>query len=309
MKILKIFGVVVGIHVFALMLIFANPGCSSTNKPPSPAETVQNDGEGAANHDEAATAISSPDVAASEPSAITVAPENTPPAGVSYPPPPTVRFSPTRPGTAAANALEVQPVTGVTPASTYTVKPGDSLWTIAHKNHISVAELAVANNIKQNAIVRIGQKLLVPAKSAPVSTSAAESVQAAPAQSAPKPKPSAEPVKHVVKPGETLGGIARKYGVKLGDIAAVNAIADPAKIRPGQELTIPGWRAPAGKSAASTSASTATPSSDRAASPPPAATTPEEVPTVVLPAPEQDLDSGLTPTNSEPPVIQVEEKK
>ena len=34
MKILKIFGVVVGIHLFALLLIFANPGCSSTSKPP-----------------------------------------------------------------------------------------------------------------------------------------------------------------------------------------------------------------------------------------------------------------------------------
>src|SRR5689334_17706465 len=39
MKILKIFGVVVGIHVFALILIFANPGCSSTTKPPA-SETV-----------------------------------------------------------------------------------------------------------------------------------------------------------------------------------------------------------------------------------------------------------------------------
>lgn len=311
MKILKIFGVVVGIHVFALMLIFANPGCSSTNKPPAPSETVQKNDDSAANSDEAAaSAVStSPDVAASEPSAITAAPEDAPPAGVSYPPPPTVRFSPTRPGTAAASALEMQPVTGVTPATTYTVKPGDSLWTIAHKNHLSVAELAVANNIKQNAIVRIGQKLLIPAKSMPVNTGAAEPAQAAPAQSAPKPKASAEPVKHVVKPGETLGGIARKYGVKLGDIAAVNAIADPAKIRPGQELTIPGWRAPAGKSAASASAPAAAPSSANPVSPPPSTTTPEEVPTVVLPAPEQDLDSGLSPTNSEPPVIQVEEKK
>ena len=33
MKILKIFGIVVGIHLFALILIFANPGCSSTTKP------------------------------------------------------------------------------------------------------------------------------------------------------------------------------------------------------------------------------------------------------------------------------------
>src|SRR4051812_46717203 len=41
MKILKIFAIVVGIHVFALVLIFANPGCSSTTKPqPAPSDTV-----------------------------------------------------------------------------------------------------------------------------------------------------------------------------------------------------------------------------------------------------------------------------
>ena len=41
MKILKIFGIVVGIHVFALVLIFANPGCSSSTRPaPAPTDTV-----------------------------------------------------------------------------------------------------------------------------------------------------------------------------------------------------------------------------------------------------------------------------
>jgi hypothetical protein len=45
MKILKIFGIVVGIHVFALVLIFANPGCSTTTKPPPvPSDTVAQSG-------------------------------------------------------------------------------------------------------------------------------------------------------------------------------------------------------------------------------------------------------------------------
>ena len=34
MKILKIFGIVAGIHALAFLLILANPGCSSTSKPP-----------------------------------------------------------------------------------------------------------------------------------------------------------------------------------------------------------------------------------------------------------------------------------
>ena len=41
MKIIRVFGIVVGIHLFALMLIFANPGCSSSSKPtPAPSDTV-----------------------------------------------------------------------------------------------------------------------------------------------------------------------------------------------------------------------------------------------------------------------------
>ena len=42
MKILKIFGIVVGIHVFALILIFANPGCTSRTSlaAPPPTEPV-----------------------------------------------------------------------------------------------------------------------------------------------------------------------------------------------------------------------------------------------------------------------------
>ena len=48
-----------------------------------------------------------------------------------------------------------------------------------------------------------------------------------------------EATKHTVKPGETLGGIARKYGVRQGEIAVANNITDPRKIQPGQELIIP----------------------------------------------------------------------
>ena len=49
-------------------------------------------------------------------------------------------------------------------------------------------------------------------------------------------------VRHTVKPGETLGIIARNYGVRQGDIAVVTNISDPAKIRAGMELIIPGLR-------------------------------------------------------------------
>ncbi|MEI6055705.1 MAG: LysM peptidoglycan-binding domain-containing protein [Lentisphaerota bacterium] len=44
----------------------------------------------------------------------------------------------------------------------YTVKSGDSLWTIAKKNHISTKKLAEANGLDEKASLKIGQKLIIP---------------------------------------------------------------------------------------------------------------------------------------------------
>jgi LysM repeat protein len=156
-----------------------------------------------------------------------------------------------------------EPVTGVTPATTYTVVSGDNLSKIAKKVHISASELAAANDIKPNATLRPGQKLIVPGKSMGPTASAAMDASAAatPAPAAktePAARASGEVLKHTVKSGETLGAIAKKYEVKVADIAVANNISDPAKIKPGQELIIPGWDpksgGKAGKSAKSAGA-------------------------------------------------------
>lgn len=53
-----------------------------------------------------------------------------------------------------------------------------------------------------------------------------------------------------IKKGDTLSGIAKQYGVSVGDIASANGISNPNKISAGATLTIPG-----GGGAASTSSS------------------------------------------------------
>ena len=44
---------------------------------------------------------------------------------------------------------------------------------------------------------------------------------------------------HVVRPGQSLARIARRYHVSVGDLAAANGLASSASVRPGQELRIP----------------------------------------------------------------------
>jgi len=265
MKILKIFGIVVGIHVFVLVMIFSNPGCSSSSKPtPAPGDTV-------------AKAEPAPNLTVpSSAPALAVAPN--PP--VAFNPdapaaaaPTSVRFTPTRPNTPAASALVTEPVQDVTPMTTYTVKSGDSLWSIANKNKLSYQELAAANNLKSNAALKPGQKLVIPGKSAsrPSVAVAGATTESASVKSAEAPaqKPTSGGLRHTVRSGETLGTIAQKYGIKQRDLAVANNITDPLKLPAGKELIIPGWDAKngnaAGKSATKTPAAVApanTPSAD-----------------------------------------------
>jgi lipoprotein NlpD len=58
--------------------------------------------------------------------------------------------------------------------------------------------------------------------------------------SAPHPEPELISVRHVVRPGQNLYRIARAYGLSADDLAAANGISDPASLRVGQELLIPG---------------------------------------------------------------------
>ena len=68
----------------------------------------------------------------------------------------------------------------------------------------------------------------------------AETVWAAPNESGPV---------HIVRWGETLSGIAVRYGVSMWSIAHANRIANPSRIYAGQRLVIPGggWPGPCGR--------------------------------------------------------------
>ena len=267
MKIIKILGIAAGLHaVLALILIFASPGCSSTKAADTGSPAIT-----------AAPAADAP-----APAAIIAAPDSA-----------TIRYSPTRPGTAVASALEEQPVSDVTPASTYTVAHGDSLSSIAKKNKLTKADLAAANNLKSSSLLHPGQKLIIPSKQL-AAAAAVPAPTAAAAEPAGAEKSGGDVQKHVVAPGETLSGIAHRYGIKQGDIAVANNITDPKRIQPGQELIIPAKSAAAGgKQARSASPRAEAPEAAKSASPP---------------AGDQDLDAGLkTPAAAEVPVVKIED--
>ena len=344
MKLLNVFGLVVGAHLAVFTVIFATPGCRSTGKQkPKPEDTLAGD---------SIAPVAPVDSIAPVPATMSDGDLN--PAGAPShstgvspvaPVAPSygsaevgVRFAPTRPG-AEATVSESAPSAN----AIHTVAKGDSLWSIAKKYGIGTDELAAANQLAKSATLRLGQKLTVPAKAAPAApdtdaanaytvksgdtlgaiarkhgtsvsalraannlsgdnlrvgqklvipgnaTSLSSGSPSAPAAGAPR----AGSGTYTVSPGDTLGSIARKHGVKTGDLATLNTITDPAKLRVGQVLKLP-----AGAKAPAASAPRSAPASPVVA-PAPA---PAPVPATPEPAAPVEPASPVTPVEPATPV-------
>lgn len=75
-----------------------------------------------------------------------------------------------------------------------------------------------------------------PAKPAPKPVKTAPKKQTAVVK---KPMPSTNPASsYTVKSGDTLGAIAKQYGMSVSDIAKMNGIADPNRINVGQKIKV-----------------------------------------------------------------------
>lgn len=104
----------------------------------------------------------------------------------------------------------------------YTVRPGDTLATIALRHDVTVDGLVVANGLDGSRRIFAGQSLRIPESGA-----------------AARPEPQQTATSHRVQEGETLAEIALKYAVTVHALAAANGIRNLARIAPGTVLSIP----------------------------------------------------------------------
>ena len=100
----------------------------------------------------------------------------------------------------------------------YVVRQGDTLSEIADRYGVGLSKLRAANGLRGNAI-RIGQRLVIPA-------------------TAKRLQEAASAKTHVVRSGDTLSAIARRYGTSVSAIQRANGMMG-SSLRVGERLKLP----------------------------------------------------------------------
>jgi LysM repeat protein len=161
-------------------------------------------------------------------------------------------------------------------AATHVVKPGETLTSIARRYGTTVQRLAAANNLSDPNFIATGQSLRVPFAATLSGTHTVQSGETlssiaarygTPLRALARVNRIADPNlivagstlrvpgggstssvsgtpdssgTHTVRPGETLWGIAARYGTTVDALARANGISNPSLIVSGSSLSVPG---------------------------------------------------------------------
>ena len=94
----------------------------------------------------------------------------------------------------------------------YIVKKGDTLYKIARRYNTTAAEIARLNNISDQNVIFIGQRLII--------------------------RPGTDKTEYTVRRGDTLGNIAARFNTTVSRLAAINHIRNMNLIFPGMIITL-----------------------------------------------------------------------
>lgn len=124
---------------------------------------------------------------------------------------------------------DIRPASLPQPAYVYhRVRSGETLSTIARRYRTSVARIQRANNLRSSHFIRAGKRLKIPGKGTTYAAIPPEQPPSTPVQM---------PAYHVVRRGDSLWNIARKYGTTTQDIQKLNGLTG-THLYEGQKLNL-----------------------------------------------------------------------
>ncbi|HEX9116720.1 MAG TPA: LysM peptidoglycan-binding domain-containing protein [Anaerolineae bacterium] len=150
-------------------------------------------------------------------------------------------------------ATALLPAPALADSPTYIVKSGDTLNSIAAAYGISSASLAASNGLTNADLIQVSQTLALPAaaqastsafSAAPATASEASPAAMSPVAPAASDAASSDAVpsggSYIVKRGDTLSGIASRYGTTTAALMRANNLKNADRIYIGMRLAIPG---------------------------------------------------------------------
>jgi membrane-bound lytic murein transglycosylase D len=132
-----------------------------------------------------------------------------------------------RPYSAALAHAEEKGQNRLTKKASYTVQPGETLWSVARKHSVDVDQLAKWNNFSEKTGVKAGQTLVVWDKNAAKKLTLVNA-GIRPSQS----------IKYTVRAGDTLFSISRHFKVSVADLRKWNGSNVEKQIQPGKNITV-----------------------------------------------------------------------
>ena len=121
--------------------------------------------------------------------------------------------------------------------TTYKVEKGDTLYSISRKYQITVPELRAANNLSENDVIKVGQKLKIPSADISAAAALASDKKAATSSNA-SISATTKTKEYTVIKGDTMYSISKKHGMTLAEFMALNNLDNSSVIKVGQKLKI-----------------------------------------------------------------------